>query len=331
MKAVIFTNYGPPDVLELREIDKPAPKDDEVLIKVYATSVTAGEIEIRTLKLPLWLRLPMQLWLGFRKPRKQILGQELAGVIEETGKNVTSFRKGDAVFGTTGFHMGANGQYVCLSVKPQEGTLAKKPVNVSFEEAAVLPVAGLEALYFLRRGKLQSGQKVLVVGAGGSIGTFAVQLARYFGAEVTGVDKAEKLDMVRSIGANHVIDFTQEDFTKNGEAYDVIFDVIGKSPFYASLKSLKPNGRYLLANPSLSDMLRGRWVSMKGNKQVIFGASNQSPEDLLYLGGLLEERKIKSIIDRIYPLEDVVEAHRYAESGQKKGNITVTVHHEENG
>lgn len=328
MKAVVWTNYGPPEVLKLQEIDKPAPKDNEVLIKVHATTVTAGECEIRSLKMLFWLRVPLQLWLGVRAPRKKILGQEVAGEVEAVGRDVELFRKGDQVFGTTGFGFGADAQYVCLPVKPQEGNLAIKPANVSFQEAAALPLGGLEALHFLRKGNIQSGQKVLIVGAGGSIGTFAVQLASYFGAEVTGVDRAEKLDMIRALGATHAIDYAKEDFTKNGETYDAILDVTGKSPFAGSIKSLKPNGRYLLANPSMSDMLRGRWTSITGNKKVIFGASKSKPEDLIYLRDLLEAGTIKSVIDRSFPLENIVEAHRYVESGQKKGNVVVTVEHE---
>ncbi len=329
LKAIIWTKYGAPEVLQLQEVDKPTPKDNEVLIKVHATTVTAGECEIRSLKLPFWLRVSLQLWLGIRKPRKKILGQEVAGEVEAVGNDVERFRKGDQVFGTTGFSFGADAQYVCLPVKPQEGNLAIKPANVTFQEAAALPLGGLEALHFLRKGNIQSGQKVLIVGAGGSIGTFAVQLARYCGAEVTGVDRAEKLDMIRSLGAAHVIDYAREDFTKNGETYDAVLDVVGKSPFSGSVKSLKPNGRYLLANPSLSDMLRGRWTSIRGGgKKVIFGASDAKPEDLIYLQDLLAAGTIKTVIGKSFRLEDIVEAHHYVESGQKKGNVVITVEHD---
>jgi NADPH:quinone reductase-like Zn-dependent oxidoreductase len=210
---------------------------------------------------------------------------------------------------------------------PEDGEVAIKPANMTYEEAAAVPTGGLEALHFLRKGNIQSGQKVLIIGAGGSIGTFAVQLARYFGAEVTGVDSTRKLDMLRSIGADQVIDYTQEDFTKSGETYDVIFDVVGKSSFSGSIRSLKQNGRYLLANPGLSQMVRGLWTTMRSSKKVIFGAASQKTEDLIFLKELIEAGKIKSVIDRRYPLEQTAEAHRYVETGQKKGNVVITLEH----
>jgi 2-desacetyl-2-hydroxyethyl bacteriochlorophyllide A dehydrogenase len=328
MKAIVWTEYGPPDVLQLKEVEKPAPKEDEVLIRIYATTVTAGECEARSLKFPIWLWLPMRLYMGLRKPtRIKILGQELAGEIESVGKDVKLFRKGDQVFGpTTGFGMGANAEYKCLS---EEGVLAIKPANMTYEEAAAVPTGGREALHFLRKGNIQSGQTVLINGAGGSIGTFAVQLAKYFGAEVIGVDSTGKLDMLRSIGADVVIDYTQEDFTKSGQTYDVIFDVVGKSSFSRSIRSLKQNGRYLLANPGLSQMVRGKWTSMTSSKKVIFGAASQKTEDLIFLKELIEAGKLKAVIDRRYPLEQIAEAHRYVEKGHKKGNVVITVAHEE--
>ncbi|MEZ4671316.1 MAG: NAD(P)-dependent alcohol dehydrogenase [Anaerolineae bacterium] len=326
MKAIALTKYGSPDGLQLTEVEKPTPKGNEVLIRVRATTVTAGDAEIRTLNFPVWLMLPIRIYVGFIKPGNFILGQELAGDIVAVGKNVTRFKEGDPVFGTTGFRFGAHAEYACL---PEAGVLAIKPSKMTYEEAATVPVAGIEALHFMRKANIHSGEKVLIVGAGGSIGTIGVQLARYFGAEVTGVDSTGKLDMLRSIGADHTIDYTQEDFTQSGETYDVIFDVMGKSSFSGSIQSLKPNGRYLLGgNTGPSQLLRGRWVSMTGSKKVIVGAASQKTEDLVFLKELIERGKIKSVIDRRYPLEQTAEAHRYVETGQKKGNVVITVAHD---
>jgi NADPH:quinone reductase-like Zn-dependent oxidoreductase len=329
MKAIVWTKYGSPDVLQLKEIAKPIPKANEVLVKIYATTVTAGDCEARNLKMPILIRLPMRMYVGFRKPKRiTILGQELAGEIEAIGKDVKRFRVGDQVFGTTGLGFGAYAEYICLPETSAMGVLATKPAHMTYEEAAAVPTGGLEALHFLRKGNTLAsvrGEKVLIIGAGGSIGTFAVQLARYFGAEVTGVDSTSKLEMLRSIGADHVIDYTQEDFTRNGETYDVIFDVPGKSSYSRSIKSLKQNGRYLLANAGLSQMLRGPWTSMRSSKKVIFGAANQKTEDLIFLRDLFEAGQIKAVIDRCYPLEQIAEAHRYVEAGNKKGNVSITV------
>jgi len=325
MKAIVWTKYGSPDVLQLKEVEKPTPKDNEVLIRIVATTVTAGDCELRSLKLPIYFRLPLRIYVGFSKPKKiTIIGQELAGEIEAVGKDVKLFRKGDQVFAATGLGFGAYAEYICL---PEDGVMAIKPANMTYEEAAAVPTGGLEALHFLRKGNIQSGQKVLIIGAGGSIGTFAVQLARYFGAVVTGVDSAGKLEMLRSIGADQVIDYTQEDFTKSAETYDVIFDVMGKGSFSGSIRSLKQNGRYLLGNPGLSQMFLGLWTSMISSKKVIIGAANQKTEDLLFLKELIEAGKIKPVIDRRYPLEQIAEAHRYVETGNKKGNIVITVEH----
>jgi len=330
MKAIVCYKYGSPDVLQLKEVEKPTPKDNEVLVKVHATTVTAGDCEMRRLKFPILLRLLMRIYVGLRKPKKiTILGQELAGEIEAVGKDVKLFKEGDQVFAATGFGMGAYAEYKCLPEEPKEmeGVLAIKPSNMTYEEAAAVPTGGLNALHFLRKGNIQSGQKVLINGAGGSIGTIAVQLAKSFDAEVTAVDSTRKLDMLRSIGADQVIDYTQEDFTKSGETYDVIFDIVGKSSFSRSVRSLKQNGRYLLANPGLSQMIRGLWTSMTSRKKVIFGAASPKTEDLIFLKELIEAEKIKSAIDRRYPLEQIAEAHRYVDKGQKVGNVVITVEH----
>jgi NADPH:quinone reductase-like Zn-dependent oxidoreductase len=270
----------------------------------------------------------MRLYVGVRKPKRvTILGQELAGEIEAVGKDVKLFKEGDQVFAATGFGFGGYAEYTCLPEDPEMGVLATKPANMTFEAAAAVPVGGLEALHFLRKGDLQSGTKVLINGAGGSIGTIAIQLAKYYGAEVTAVDSTGKLDMLRSIGADHVIDYTQEDFTKSGETYDVILDVVGKSPFSGSIRSLSKNGFYLLANPRLSHMVRGRWTSMTSSKRVISGAASHKTADLLFLKELIEAGKLKTVIDRRYPLEQMAEAHRYVEKGGKKGNVVITVEH----
>ncbi len=325
MKAIVCTKYGPPDVLQLKDVEKPTPKDHEVLIKVHAATVTAGDCELRSLKFPLLLQPLVRIGFGFRGPRKKILGQELAGEIEAVGKDVTRFRKGDQVVGWSGLGLGAYAEYICL---PENGVLAIKPSTLTYEEAVALPVGGLDAVYMLRRGHIQSGEKVLILGAGGSIGTFAVQLARYFGADVTAVDSTGKLDMLRSIGADQVIDYTQEDFTTSGETYDVIFDVVGKSSFSRSVRLLTLKGRYLLANPKLSQRVRGRWMSRRSSKQVIAWkarAASEYTEDFRFLKELIEAGQIQSVIDRCYPLEQTAQAHRYVDAGHKKGNVVITV------
>jgi NADPH:quinone reductase-like Zn-dependent oxidoreductase len=329
MRAIVCTRWGPPDVLELREVDKPVPKDNEVLIRTYATTVTAGDCELRGLKQPLMLQLLMRMGFGLRGPRKKILGQELAGEIESVGKDVKLFREGDQVFAHTGFGMGAYAEYICLAEEPEgiEGLLAIKPDNITYEEAAAVPLGGLEALHHLRRGNVQAGQEVLINGAGGSIGTMAIQLAKHFGANVTAIDSRAKLDMLRSIGADQVIDYTQEDFTKSGETYDVIFDVVGKSSFSDCIGSLEENGRYLSANPGLSQMFRGGGTSSRGSKKAIVGNVTYGTEDLVFLKELIEAGNMRTVIDRSYPLEQMAEAHRYVEKGGKKGNVVITVAH----
>jgi NADPH:quinone reductase-like Zn-dependent oxidoreductase len=326
MKAVVWTAYGGPEVLQLGEVDKPVPGARELLIKIYATTVTAGDWETRRLALPAWIRLPMRFYVGLTKPKRMtILGQELAGEIEAVGKDVTRFKPGDQVFAATGFGLGGYAEYICLPEVPEDGVVAMKPANMTFEEAAAVPFGGLEALYFLKKADIQAGERILINGAGGTIGTFAVQLAKYYGAEVTAVDSAGKFEMLRAIGADHVIDYTTEDFAKNGQAYDVIMDVIGKSSFSGSMRSLTPNGRYLLVNPRVSHMIRGLWSSVTSRKRVIAGAASRTVEDLSFLRQLIETGKLRTVIDRCYPLERAAEAHRYAESGQKKGNLVLIV------
>ena len=326
MKAIVLTKYGSPDVLKLKELKKPTPKDNEILIKIYATTATGGDCEIRKFKIPILFWLFLRIYVGIIKPRGNfILGQELAGEIEAVGKNVKRFKQGDSIFGTPGMGFGAYAQYICL---PENRMLALKPANTTYEEAAVIPMGGYNALHFLRKANVQNGQKVLIYGASGSIGTIAVQLAKYFGAEVTGVCSTTNLELVKSLGADKVIDYTKEDFTQSDEIYDVIFDVPGKSPFSGSLSSLKKNGLYVLANPSLLDIIRGLWTSITSSKKVITEFASEKIEDLVFLKELIEKGKIKSAIDRRYPLEQTAEAHRYVENGHKKGNVVITVEHD---
>jgi len=322
MRAVVCRRYGPPEVLQLEEVEAPVPKDDEVLVRVRATTVTAGDCEIRKFKMPVLLWLPARIGFGFRGPRNKILGQELAGEIESVGKDVKLFKKGDQVLALTGFRLGAYAEYDCL---PEKGLITTKPANMTYEEAATVPLGGLHASHFLRKAHIQSGQRVLINGAGGSIGILAVQLAKTFGAEVTAVDSAGKLDMLRSIGADRVIDYSREDFTRGGESYDVIFDVVGKSSFSGSLRSLKERGFYLLGNPGLSQLARRYWTST-GSKKVISGMK-YVVDDLVFLKGLIEAGRVRTVIDRSYPLEEIAEAHGYVDTGQKAGNVVITVGH----
>ncbi len=326
MKAIVFTEWGPPEVLQLKEVEKPAPKDDEVLIKIYATAVTSGDYRARNLDVPTRIMgLFFGFYFGLRKPNVSILGNNLAGEIEAVGKDVKLFKEGDQVFGSTGEGYGAYAQYICL---PEEGDLVIKPANMTYEAAAAVPHGANTALHFLRKGDIQSGQKVLILGASGSVGTFAVQLAKYFGAEVTGVCSTTNLEMVKSLGAEKVIDYTKEDFTKSGETYDVIYETVGKSSFSHNISSLKKNGIYLAGNPpGMSSIVQMQWTSMRGSKKILFGPAPGDKEGLIFLKELIEAGKLKPVIDRTYPLEQTAEAHRYADKGHKKGNVVITVAH----
>ena len=324
MKAIVCTDYGSPDVLQVREVETPTPKHDEVLIRIRATTVSAADCELRRFDFPGWVWLPIRLWFGLRRPRRPVLGQELAGDIEAVGKDVRSLREGDRVFAATGIGLGAHAEYICLREAPEGGAMATMPSNLSYEEAAAVPYGGGEALKFLREGKIRSGQNVLINGAGGSFGTFAVQLAKVFGAQVTAVDSTPKLEMLRAIGADQVIDYTRETFTDSGETYDVIFDVVRNSSSSRMVRSLRQNGAYLTANPGLSQVMLALWSRITSSKRVVLGVSGATNEDLAYLRGLIEAGKIRPVVDRRFPLEQVAEAHRYAESGQKMGNIVIS-------
>jgi NADPH:quinone reductase-like Zn-dependent oxidoreductase len=306
MKAVVYTQYGPPEVLRLQEVAKPAPRDNEVLVKVRATTVTIGDTIMRSLKMPVsgWQALLARVYLGVRRPKRHILGMELAGDVEEVGQNVTGFKPGDPVFGSTyGVNFGGYAEYKCL---PANGLIAIKPANLSYEEAAAVPGAAQTAWRCLERAKLQPGHQVLIYGASGAVGTFAVQLAsRHFGAEVTGVCSGANLALVKSLGAARVMDYTRQDFTQCGATYDVVFDAVGKLKPAQGKKALKPGGVYL-------NVLTDSGVDEK-------------PEYLHVLKGLLEAGEVRPVIDRVYPLEQIVEAHRYVEQGHKKGNVAITV------
>jgi NADPH:quinone reductase-like Zn-dependent oxidoreductase len=322
VKAIVYQRYGSPDVLELKEVAKPVPKDDEVLIRVHATTVTSGDSRVRALDVPTGFGLISRLVFGVLTPRQPILGTELAGVIESVGKDVTRFRPGDEVFAFAGASMGCHAEYKCM---PEGGAVALKPANLSFEEAAALSFGGATALEFLRKGKIQAGDSVLINGASGGVGTAAVQLAKHFGADVTGVCSTANLDLVKSIGADKVIDYTQEDFTENGATYDIIVDTVGTAPFSRCRNSLKQEGRLLLVLGDLPAMLHAPWVAMTSKKRVIAGPAAERAEDLRLLARLAEAGHLKPVIDRRYPFEQIAEAHRLVDSGRKKGNVVITL------
>jgi 2-desacetyl-2-hydroxyethyl bacteriochlorophyllide A dehydrogenase len=327
VKAILYTKYGPPDVLELQEVQKPIPKENEVLVEIYATTVTAGDATLRSLKVPSFLFWVLaRINYGLTGPRKTILGSDLAGRIESVGQDVKRFKEGDQVFGTTTVDvLGAHAEYTCL---PEEGVVAIKPANMTYEEAAAVSHGALTALFFLRdKGHIQRGHKVLINGASGGVGTFAVQLAKHFGAEVTAVCSGANFELVKSLGADKVIDYTKEDFTKNGERYDIIFDTVGKALFSRCKSSLKQNGIYLATVYGLREILQMLWTSIASNKKIVVGVAVDRKQDLLILRELIEAGKIKSVIDRRYSLEQIAEAHRYVDQGHKKGHVAIALAH----
>jgi 2-desacetyl-2-hydroxyethyl bacteriochlorophyllide A dehydrogenase len=323
MKAIICTNYGPPEVLQLKEIEKPVPGDNDVLIRICAATVTMGDVELRTLTLPLWTRIPMRLYFGYTKPRSFIPGMELSGTVESVGKKVNNFRVGDEVFGSSGMGMGANAEYIC---RPARSPLAIKPKGISFEKVATIPVGGINALHFLRKANIQSGQKVLIIGGGGAIGSYGVMLAKYFGAEVTAVDSGAKLDMLRTIGADHVIDYTIGPYLGKGPKYDVIFDTVYQSSYSDCISALADRGVYLMANTGPRRMFRTLSTSLTSNKKTVFQFAAETVEDLAYLSNLIATGKLSPYVDRTYPLDKTADAHAYVQSGNKKGCVVIKVH-----
>lgn len=317
MKAAIYTKYGPPEVLELQEVVKPQPKGNEILISVKATAVNSADWRLRKAE-PFGVRL----FFGLMNPKKNILGGVLSGEVEKVGKDVTLFKAGDQVFGSTGISFGAYAAYISL---PENGALALKPVNISHTEAAGIPFGATTALHFLKKANIRSGQKVLIYGASGAVSTAAIQLAKFYGAIVTGVCSTANVEMVKMLGADKVIDYTREDFTRNGETYDVIFDTVDKISFSQSIQSLSKKGILILGAAGMSGMLQGIWTSVTNSRKVITGVSSEKAEDMLFLKELIEAGKMKPVIDRTYALKHIVAAHEYVEKGHKKGNVVITM------
>ena len=324
MKAAVYTRYGPPDVLEIKDVEKPVPADNEVLVRVHATTVCAADWRMRKAD-PFLIRLMN----GLSAPKKiHVLGIEFAGRIESVGKTVTRFREGDEVFGATGFKFGAHAEYVCV---PADGVIETKPANMTLEEAAAVFFGAGSALHFLRKAGIRAGQRVLVYGASGSVGVFAVQLAKHFGAHVTGVCSTRNVELVRSLGADEVVDYTKEDFSRAGRVYDIVCDTVGKSGFSRSLKSLVRGGAYVLIGYSgqlpsfLGGLVRGMWASATGAAKVIGGVAHVAAGDVSFLKGLIEAGTLRTVIDRRYSLDEIAEAHRYAEAGHKRGHVVIVL------
>lgn len=317
MKAITYTQYGLPDVLQLKEVAKPTPKDNEVLVRIKATAVNSGDIRLRKAD-PFAVRF----FFGLLSPKVNILGSVFSGEVESTGRLVKRFKVGDHVFGHTDMRFGAYAEYITV---PESGSLSLKPDNISHDEAAAIPFGGVTALHFLKKVKLQPNQKVLVVGASGAVGSSAVQLAKSYGAIVTGVCSTSNIDLVKSIGADKVIDYTREDFTQGTEIYDLIFDAVNTVPVFQSLKSLKENGTMILSAAGAKEMFQGLWISLTSRRKVLTGVISHNTEDINFLKELIEKGLFKPVIDRIYTLEQITEAHAYVEKGHKRGNIAVSI------
>ncbi len=317
MKAAIYTQYGSPEVLQIKEVTEPTPKHNEIILRVKATAVNSGDWRLRKAD-PFAVRFIF----GLIRPKINILGSVFSGEVASVGEDVKHFKVGDAVFGHTDMSLGAYAEYICL---PEAGSLALKPVNISHKEAAVIPFGGVTALHFIKKATIQPGQKVLIVGASGAVGSAAIQLAKSFGAIVTGVCSTANTDLVKSIGADKVIDYTKEDFTQNDEIYDLIFDAVNTTSVARTLKSLTKNGIMILSAAGMSEMLQGLWFSMTSNRKVMTGVISHEAADIILLKELIEAGKYKPIIDRTYPLEQIAEAHAYVEKGHKKGNVAIEV------
>ena len=323
MKAITYSTYGPPDVLELKNVEKPVPLDDEVLIKVQAAEATKADCEMRSFKFAVsWFFLPLRIALGITKPRRQILGGYFSGEIASIGKNVTGFSEGDAIFGSAGLRFGAYGEYVSL---PASNNIVPKPTNMSFADAAAVPLGGLNALHFLRLAEIQPGEKVLINGAGGSIGAHAVQIAKSMGAEVTAVDSTIKEGFLKSIGADHFVDYSKEDFSASGQTYDVIFDMVAGSSYSACIRVLNPGGRYLMGNPRISDMIRSVFTTRFTNKTARFAFAGEKKEELLDLKEMIEQGKIVSIVHKTYSMDQAADAHRAVETEQRLGAVVIAI------
>lgn len=323
MKAAICLKYGSPEVVEIMEVAKPEPKENEVLIKIKATTVTSGDDRLRGGKFPPLLALPFKLMMGFKRLKNGILGNSFAGIVEDVGSNITKFKIGDKVYGSSDFETGCHAEFKTVKVK---GIIDIIPEDVSFEEAAALSFGGQTALYFLRKANIKKGDNVLVHGASGSLGTFGVQLAKIMGAEVTAVCSTKNIDLVKSLGADHVIDYTKETYTNNLNTYNVVFDTLGKCPFSQTLKTIKSDGYFLRAvHLNLKDIIHGIWTSVTSNKKVFGGMTIETLENLTYLMKLVEDKKLKVVIGNTFTLENIKEAHHLVDSGHKVGNIAITV------